>query len=83
MLQHSFLHQISSPRNVLLQGTMLIEMNDKSPHPIALEITQGCPSSDAWLLLRRLNSSPSVNAQTPPRRPMDPRPPMDPIEISP
>ncbi|KAL9419720.1 hypothetical protein AB3S75_037478 [Citrus x aurantiifolia] len=65
------------------EGTMLIEMNDKSPHPIALEITQGCPSSDAWLLLRRLNSSPSVNAQTPPRRPMDPRPPMDPIEISP
>lgn len=62
---------------------MLIEMNDKSPHPIALEITQGCPSSDAWLLLRRLNSSPSVDAQTPPRCPMDPRPPMDPIEISP
>ncbi|KAH9705485.1 RecQ-mediated genome instability protein 1 [Citrus sinensis] len=75
--------EISSPRNVLLQGTMLIEMSDKSPHPIALEITQGCPSSDAWLLLRRLNSSPSVNAQTPPRRPMDPHPPMDPIEISP
>ncbi|ESR50121.1 RecQ-mediated genome instability protein 1 [Citrus sinensis] len=65
------------------EGTMLIEMSDKSPHPIALEITQGCPSSDAWLLLRRLNSSPSVNAQTPPRRPMDPHPPMDPIEISP
>lgn len=61
---------------------MLIEMNEKSPHPIALEITQGCPSSDTWLLLRRLNSAPA-NAQTPPHPPMDSRPPIDPIEISP
>ncbi|XP_058093116.1 recQ-mediated genome instability protein 1 isoform X2 [Magnolia sinica] len=36
------------------EGTMLVEINGLSPLPVALEMDQGCPSSDAWLLLRRL-----------------------------
>ncbi|KAJ4728822.1 recQ-mediated genome instability protein 1-like [Melia azedarach] len=62
------------------EGTMLIEMNETTPHPIALEITQGCPSSDAWLLLGRLNSPPA-NAQTPPCSPTGR--PTETIDISP
>lgn len=40
------------------EGIMLIEMSKGSPLPVALEMNQGCPSSEAWLLLRRLNASP-------------------------
>ncbi|KAK9926596.1 hypothetical protein M0R45_023816 [Rubus argutus] len=40
------------------EGIMLIEMSKGSPLPVALEMNQGCPSSDAWLLLRRLKASP-------------------------
>ncbi|XP_062030148.1 recQ-mediated genome instability protein 1 [Rosa rugosa] len=39
------------------EGIMLIEISKGSP-PVALEMDQGCPSSDAWLLLRRLKGSP-------------------------
>lgn len=41
---------------------MLIEINEESPFPVALEMSQGCSESDARLLLRRLKSS--VLAQT-------------------
>ncbi|KAJ0110437.1 hypothetical protein Patl1_01261 [Pistacia atlantica] len=61
---------------VNFEGTMLVEMNETSPRPIVLEMTQGCPSSDARLLLRRLKPPPA-RAQTPPC------PFMNPIEISP
>lgn len=46
----------------MFQGIMLIEMSKGSPLPVALEMNQGCPSSDAWLLLRRLKAS--LPAQT-------------------
>ncbi|XP_021775834.1 recQ-mediated genome instability protein 1-like [Chenopodium quinoa] len=36
------------------EGTMLVEMNDNSTFPIALEMNQDCPASDALLLLKRL-----------------------------
>ncbi|KAK6148053.1 hypothetical protein DH2020_018965 [Rehmannia glutinosa] len=38
------------------EGTMLVEMNKVSPFPVAVEMNQGCPASDAWLLLKRLKS---------------------------
>ncbi|XP_050256303.1 recQ-mediated genome instability protein 1 [Quercus robur] len=57
------------------EGTMLIEMSTTSPQPIALEMNEGCTESDAWLLLRRLNST--VPAQTPHRSSLDP------IDVSP
>ncbi|GAV82257.1 DUF1767 domain-containing protein, partial [Cephalotus follicularis] len=60
---------------VNFEGTVLVEMNQTSHLPVALEMSQGCPASDAWLLLRRLKSS--APAQTP----QHPR--FDPIEISP
>ncbi|GMN56589.1 hypothetical protein TIFTF001_025700 [Ficus carica] len=44
------------------EGKMLIEINEESPFPVALEMSQGCSESDARLLLRRLKSS--VPAQT-------------------
>jgi len=50
-----------------------VEFNKKSPLPLALEMSQGCPQSDAWLLLRRLKSLHSPQVQNP----------MDPIELSP
>ncbi|KAH7578552.1 hypothetical protein JRO89_XS01G0397700 [Xanthoceras sorbifolium] len=59
------------------EGTMLVEINETSPHPIAREMTEGCPPSDAWLLFRRLKASPTAHASTPPR------PPIVPIDISP
>ncbi|XP_054803360.1 recQ-mediated genome instability protein 1-like [Prosopis cineraria] len=37
------------------EGVMLLELNAKS-FPIAIEMNQGCPPCDAWLLLRRLRS---------------------------
>jgi RecQ-mediated genome instability protein 1 len=33
---------------------MLIEINKDSSVPIIRELNEGCSSSDAWLLLRRL-----------------------------
>ncbi|XP_028797024.1 recQ-mediated genome instability protein 1-like [Neltuma alba] len=36
------------------EGIMLVELNAKSSLPIAIEMSQGCPPCDAWLLLRRL-----------------------------
>lgn len=38
------------------QGTMVVEMNKASPVPVAIEMNQGCPASDAWLLLQRFKS---------------------------
>ncbi|RAL47479.1 unnamed protein product [Cuscuta campestris] len=43
---------------VNFEGTMVVEIREDSPVPIATEMNQGCPASDAWLLLRRLSSSP-------------------------
>ncbi|GLT69231.1 hypothetical protein SLA2020_413990 [Shorea laevis] len=57
------------------EGTMLIEMNKNSSLPIAIEMNQGCPESDAWLLLRRLKSI--IRSQTPHHSPLDP------IDVSP
>ncbi|KAE8123843.1 hypothetical protein FH972_018765 [Carpinus fangiana] len=57
------------------EGTMLIEMNENSSLPIAIEMNQGCPESDAWLLLRRLKST--IHSQTPHQFPLDP------IDVSP
>ncbi|KAJ8772498.1 hypothetical protein K2173_027675 [Erythroxylum novogranatense] len=48
---------------VNFEGVMLIEMNETSSVPIALEMNQGCTASDAWLLIRRLKSLAPV--QTP------------------
>ncbi|XP_019190630.1 PREDICTED: recQ-mediated genome instability protein 1 isoform X2 [Ipomoea nil] len=45
------------------EGTMIVEMNKESPFPVATEMNQGCPASDAWLLLRRLQSFTSVQLQ--------------------
>ncbi|KAG6746195.1 hypothetical protein POTOM_050718 [Populus tomentosa] len=41
---------------VNFEGTMLIEINGASKLPVVLEMNQGCPPSDAWLLMRRLKS---------------------------
>ncbi|XP_057972550.1 recQ-mediated genome instability protein 1 [Malania oleifera] len=59
---------------VNFEGTMLVEMNESFAIPIALEMNQGCPASDAWLLLRRLKPSTS---QAPQQHQLDP------INISP
>lgn len=61
--------------NNFVQGTMLIEINGASKLPVALEMSQGCPPSDAWLLMRRLKSfSSSLTPQ---------HSSMGPIDISP
>ncbi|KAH8486671.1 hypothetical protein H0E87_025612 [Populus deltoides] len=60
---------------VNFEGTMLIEINGASKLPVALEMNQGCPPSDAWLLMRRLKSfSSSLTPQ---------HSSMGPIDISP
>lgn len=60
---------------VNFEGTMLIEINGASKLPVALEMNQGCPPSDAWLLMRRLQSfSSSLTPQ---------HSSMGPIDISP
>lgn len=38
---------------VNFEGLMVVEINEDAL-PVALEMHQGCPSSDAWLLLRRV-----------------------------
>ncbi|PON77237.1 RecQ mediated genome instability protein [Parasponia andersonii] len=59
---------------VNFEGKMLIEMNATSL-PVALEMNEGCPESDAELLLGRLKSS--ISSQT--QRSL----PVDPIDLSP
>lgn len=54
----------------MFQGSMVVEMNETSPLPIAVEMVQGCPASDAWLLLRRLKSF--ISIQKPRSSPMEP-----------
>eukprot|EP00252_Welwitschia_mirabilis_P027271 TRINITY_DN9317_c0_g1_i1.p1 TRINITY_DN9317_c0_g1~~TRINITY_DN9317_c0_g1_i1.p1 ORF type:complete len:223 (+),score=62.26 TRINITY_DN9317_c0_g1_i1:258-926(+) len=39
------------------EGQMLVEINDQSVTPKVLELTEGCQTRDAWLLLQRLNLS--------------------------
>ncbi|KAJ4960319.1 hypothetical protein NE237_020229 [Protea cynaroides] len=57
------------------EGTMLVEINNTSPLPVAVEMNQGCSASDAWLLLRRLRpSTPAHTAR---------HPHSDPIVLSP
>ncbi|KAL0342304.1 UNVERIFIED_CONTAM: RecQ-mediatedinstability protein 1 [Sesamum calycinum] len=48
---------------VNFEGTMLVEMNKSSPVPVAVEMNQGCPASDAWLLLKRLKSFSAAQPQ--------------------
>ncbi|PIN23588.1 hypothetical protein CDL12_03687 [Handroanthus impetiginosus] len=48
---------------VNFEGTMLVEMKKTSPVPVAVEMNQGCPASDAWLLLKRLKSFGSTQLQ--------------------
>ncbi|TKY60570.1 RecQ-mediated instability protein 1 [Spatholobus suberectus] len=57
------------------EGIILVELNKKSSLPLALEMSQGCPQSDACLLLRRLKSLHSPQVQN--------NFPSDPIELSP
>ncbi|XP_017256850.1 recQ-mediated genome instability protein 1 [Daucus carota subsp. sativus] len=42
------------------EGTMVIQISEASPLPVAIEMNQGCSASDAWGLLRRLRPSRSV-----------------------
>ncbi|PHT51554.1 RecQ-mediated genome instability protein 1 [Capsicum baccatum] len=44
------------------EGTMLVHLNVGSPVPVATEMNQGCPASDARLLLKRLKPSTSPRA---------------------
>ncbi|KAH6831566.1 recQ-mediated instability protein [Perilla frutescens var. hirtella] len=41
---------------VNFEGTMIVEMSNASPVPVALEMNQGCIASDGWLLLKRVKS---------------------------
>uniref|UniRef100_A0A6N2NLN2 RecQ-mediated genome instability protein 1 n=1 Tax=Salix viminalis TaxID=40686 RepID=A0A6N2NLN2_SALVM len=57
---------------VNFEGTMLVEINGASKLPVTLEMNQGCPSSDAWLLMRRLKSfSSSLTSQHSSMAPID------------
>ncbi|KAI3766032.1 hypothetical protein L2E82_16080 [Cichorium intybus] len=60
---------------VNFEGTMVVRINEASSLPVAIEMQQGCPLSDAWSLLTRLNST-NTN---PPNQP----PQFDPIDLSP
>ncbi|XP_030531431.2 recQ-mediated genome instability protein 1 [Rhodamnia argentea] len=48
---------------VNFEGIMLVEINGNSPLPIAIEMDEGCNTSDAWQLLRRLKSFTSRQEQ--------------------
>lgn len=50
---------------------MLVEMNETSPVPVAIEMNQGCSESDAQMLLRRLEASPVQTPWCPPAEPID------------
>lgn len=39
------------------EGQMLVEINNQSVVPIVLQMTEGCQTSDAWLLLHRVKQS--------------------------
>ncbi|KAK3013851.1 hypothetical protein RJ639_010199, partial [Escallonia herrerae] len=41
---------------VNFEGTMVVQISEASPLPIAIEMNQGCPVTDAWLLLTRVRS---------------------------
>ncbi|XAR50355.1 hypothetical protein NMG60_11004651 [Bertholletia excelsa] len=58
------------------EGTMVVQISEASPIPIAVEMNQGCPPSDAWLLLRKLQSSAATFES---RQHL----PVDPITLSP
>ncbi|KAL2492197.1 RecQ-mediated genome instability protein 1 [Abeliophyllum distichum] len=48
---------------VNFEGTILVEINEASPVPVAIEMNQGCPESDALLLLKRLKPSSPAQSQ--------------------
>lgn len=48
---------------VNFEGTMLVEITAASSIPVATEMNQGCPASDAWLLLERLGRCGSAQHQ--------------------
>ncbi|KAF2536030.1 hypothetical protein F2Q68_00018993 [Brassica cretica] len=39
------------------EGMMVVEMNRTSQYPVAIEMNQGCSSTDARLLFERIKSS--------------------------
>lgn len=41
----------------IFEGQMLVEINNQSVVPIVLQMTEGCQTSDAWLLLHRVKQS--------------------------
>ncbi|KAK1270936.1 hypothetical protein QJS04_geneDACA012711 [Acorus gramineus] len=41
---------------VTIEGSVLLEINGYLPIPVVLEMDQGCPASDAWLLLKKFAS---------------------------
>jgi len=41
---------------LIVQGMMIIELNKNSSIPVVRELNEGCSSSTAWLLLRRLKT---------------------------
>lgn len=57
------------------EGTMVVQISEGSPVPVAIEMDQGCPTSYARLLLRRLQSSNTAEPQQPSH--------LNPINLSP
>ncbi|KAF2575476.1 hypothetical protein F2Q70_00000543 [Brassica cretica] len=49
------LEELAGP--FVLQGMMVVEMNRTSQYPVAIEMNQGCSSTDARLLFERIKSS--------------------------
>ncbi|KAL4584745.1 hypothetical protein LXL04_009354 [Taraxacum kok-saghyz] len=47
---------------VNFEGTMVVRINETSSLPVAIEMQQGCPLSDAWSLLTRLKSSNTLHS---------------------
>ncbi|KAK4344171.1 hypothetical protein RND71_037265 [Anisodus tanguticus] len=48
------LDSLDSKRVSDMKGTMSVQLNGESPIPVATDMNQGCPASDARLLLKRL-----------------------------
>ncbi|GAU29255.1 hypothetical protein TSUD_392050 [Trifolium subterraneum] len=48
---------------VNFEGVILVELNRKYSLTLALDMSQGCPKSDVWSLLRRLKSHHPAQAQ--------------------
>lgn len=42
---------------LLVQGMLLLQRDDGSSSPVAIEMTEGCLNSEAWLLARRLQAA--------------------------